>query len=311
MATETDRLAPPAGRAAAQAARRRRVDAGRVAVYAILIVAASLMVMPLVAMIFTSLKTMPEITGADPFGRNTILTPPQAPTVQPWLEAWSGACIAVSCEGLRPYFWNSIVMAFFAVIISVGLGAINGYVLSKWRFPGHKIIFGLLLFGCFIPFQIVLIPMARILGVLDLSGTVGGLVLVHVAYGVAFTTLFYRNYYVTLPDDLIKAARVDGAGFWAILWQVLLPISRPITVVAVIWQFTNIWNDFLFGASFSGPDSRPLMVALNNLVNTSTGSRAYNVHMAGAMIAALPTMLVYIVAGRYFVRGLTSGAVKG
>jgi len=193
----------------------------------------------------------------------------------------------------------------------VGLGAVNGYVLSKWRFRGDNVIFGMLLFGCFIPFQIVLIPMARVLGLLDIAGTLGGLIFVHVCYGIPFTTLFFRNFYVTIPDELIRAGRIDGAGFWQIFLLILVPISWPIFVVAIIWQFTNVWNDFLFGASFAGADARPLMVALNNLVNTSTGTKAYNVDMAGAMIAALPTILVYVVGGRYFVRGLTSGAVKG
>ena len=202
-------------------------------------------------------------------------------------------------------------MVTFAVTISVMLGAINGYVLSKWRFRGDNIIFGMLLFGCFIPFQIVLIPMARLLGILDLAGTISGLILVHVSYGIPFTTLFFRNFYVTIPDALIQAARIDGAGFWTTFFLILIPVSLPIFVVAIIWQFTAIWNDFLFGASFSSAESRPLMVALNNLVNTSTGTKAYNVDMAGTIIAALPTMIVYIVGGRYFVRGLTAGAVKG
>ena len=284
---------------------------GRIGIYAVLLVSAVFFLMPLVAMVFTSLKTMPEITGAAGFENNTILTPPKAPTLAAWGEAWSSACIAVACEGLRTYFWNSIIMVIFAVAISVMLGAVNGYVLSKWRFRGDNIIFGMLLFGCFIPFQIVLIPMARVLGLLDIAGTLPGLIFVHVCYGIPFTTLFFRNYYVTVPDELISAARMDGAGFWSIFWIILVPISLPIFVVAVIWQFTNVWNDFLFGASFAGADARPLMVALNNLVNTSTGTKAYNIDMAGAMIAALPTMLVYIVGGRYFVRGLTSGAVKG
>lgn len=283
----------------------------RALVYAVLLVSAAFFLMPLVAMIFTSLKTMPEITGATGFEDNTILSLPSAPTLDAWGAAWSSACIAVSCEGLRSFFWNSVLMVIFAVAISVMLGAINGYVLSKWRFRGDNIVFGMLLFGCFIPFQIVLIPMARLLGFLDIAGTIHGLIFVHVCYGVPFTTLFFRNYYVTIPDELIKAARIDGAGFWAVFFLILLPISMPIFVVAIIWQFTGVWNDFLFGASFAGADARPLMVALNNLVNTSTGTKAYNIDMAGAMIAALPTMIVYIVGGRYFVRGLTSGAVKG
>ena len=267
--------------------------------------------MPVMAMIFTSLKTMPEILGRAPFENNTILTLPRQPTIEPWMQAWSSACIAVSCEGLRPYFWNSIVMVTFAVLLSVSIGGVNGYILAKWRFRYDNVIFGLMLFGCFIPFQIVLIPVARVLGFLDLAGTTSGLVVVHVTYGIPFTTLFFRNFFVTLPDELISAARIDGAGFWAIFLIILLPVSWPIVTVSVIWQFTNVWNDFLFGASFSGSDGRPLMVALNNLVNTSTGTKSYNVDMAGAMIAALPTILVYVVGGRYFVRGLMTGAIKG
>lgn len=280
-------------------------------IYAILLVSAAAFLMPLVAMVFTSLKSMPEITGLGEYASNTILTPPRDPSLEAWVTAWSGACIAVSCEGLRPYFLTSIVMVVIAVAISVTVGAINGYILSKWRFRGDTIIFGLLLFGCFIPFQIVLLPIAQILGIMNISGTLAGLIFVHVTYGIAFTTLFFRNFYVTIPDEVIKAARIDGAGFWAIFVLIVLPVSGPIAIVAVIWQFTSIWNDFLFGASFGGTNSRPLMVGLNNLVNTSTGVKLYNVNMAGAMIAALPTMLVYIVAGRYFVRGLMAGAVKG
>ena len=290
---------------------RQNLSLNRGLIYMFLFVSALVFLLPLIAMIFTSLKTMPEITGAPGFETNTILSLPKEPGLEAWGRAWSSACISVACEGLRGYFWNSIIMVAFAVTISVMLGAINGYVLSKWRFRGDNIIFGMLLFGCFIPFQIVLIPMARLLGILDLAGTISGLILVHVSYGIPFTTLFFRNFYVTIPDALIQAARIDGAGFWTTFFLILIPVSLPIFVVAIIWQFTAIWNDFLFGASFSSAESRPLMVALNNLVNTSTGTKAYNVDMAGTIIAALPTMIVYIVGGRYFVRGLTAGAVKG
>ena len=290
---------------------RQKLSLHRGLIYMFLFISALFFLLPLMAMIFTSLKTMPEITGAPGFEDNTILSIPQQPALDAWGTAWSSACIAVTCEGLRSYFWNSITMVVFAVAISVMLGAINGYVLSKWRFRGDNIIFGMLLFGCFIPFQIVLIPMARLLGIVEMAGTISGLILVHVSYGIPFTTLFFRNFYVTIPDALIQAARIDGAGFWPIFFLILLPVSLPIFVVAIIWQFTAIWNDFLFGVSFSGAESRPLMVALNNLVNTSTGTKAYNVDMAGTIIAALPTILVYIVGGRYFVRGLTAGAVKG
>ena len=284
-------------------ARSRRL--GRWAIHAALLVLAAFFLMPLVVMVMTSLKTMPEIrTG-------TLLSLPAAPNLDAWRLAWSEACISVSCEGLSSYFVNSFVIVIPAVVLSVAFGALNGYVLTKWRFPGANLVFGMLLFGCFIPFQIVLIPMARTLGFLGLSGTPGGLVLVHFVYGISFTTLFFRNFYVSVPDDLMKSARIDGAGFWAIFGRILLPLSWPIVIVSVIWQFTNVWNDFLFGVSFAAGDAQPVTVALNNLVNTSTGVKAYNVDMAAAVIAALPTILVYVVAGRYFLRGLMSGAVKG
>jgi len=223
----------------------------------------------------------------------------------------SSACVGVECTGIGRFFVNSVRMVIPAVAISTIIGALNGYALTKWKFRGADLIFALMLFGCFIPFQIVLIPMARILGLLGLAGTIYGLILVHVVYGLGFTTLFFRNYYEAFPTELVKAAQIDGASFFQIFRRILLPSSGPIIVVTVIWQFTNVWNDFLFGASFAGFDSMPITVALNNLVNSSTGVKEYNVHFAGALMAALPTLIVYIVSGRYFVRGLMAGAVKG
>jgi glucose/mannose transport system permease protein len=184
-------------------------------------------------------------------------------------------------------------------------------VLSKFTFKGDTLFFTLILFGCFIPFQIVLIPMARVLGILGLAGTTTGLVVVHIVYGIGFTTLFFRNAYATLPDELVQSAQVDGAHFMRIFWSIVLPNSAPVIMVTVIWQTTNIWNDFLFGASFADALSQPMTVALNNLVSSSTGVKEYNVHFAGALMAALPTLIIYIVSGRYFVRGLMSGSVKG
>jgi glucose/mannose transport system permease protein len=278
---------------------------GRIFVYGSLLFFALFYLLPLFVMVITSLKTLDEIRSG------TLLSLPVDPTLEPWHKAWSSACSGLTCEGLKGYFLNSIRMVVPAVFISALLGAFNGYVLTKWRFPGHKWIFGLMLFGCFIPFQVVLVPMARVLGSLGLANTTTGLVLVHVVYGIGFTTLFFRNFYIAFPDELVRAAMIDGAGFFQIFFRILLPSSLPIIVVTVIYQFTNIWNDFLFGASFTSGLNAPMTVALNNLVNTSTGVREYNVHMAAAMIAALPTLLVYVLAGRYFVRGLMAGAVKG
>jgi len=277
----------------------------RAALYAVLIVFAVYYLLPLFIMLLNSVKPLDEIRGGN------LLAPPKEWTFAPWLKAWSTAQVGVQATGLKPYFLNSFLMVIPAVTISTVLGAINGYILTKWRFRGDSIVFGLMLFSCFIPFQIVLIPMAKVLGTVGLAGTVSGLVMVHVVYGLGFTTLFFRNYYAAFPTELIRSAQVDGAGFFRIFWRILLPSSGPIIVVSVIWQFTNIWNDFLFGASFADFDSQPMTVALNNLVQSSTGVKEYNVHFAGAVLAALPTLVVYIVSGRYFVRGLMAGAVKG
>ncbi len=197
------------------------------------------------------------------------------------------------------------------MLLSTFIGALNGYVIAQWRFKGADIIFALMLFGCFIPFQVVLLPMAKLLGIMGLAGSIQGLIFVHVVYGIGFTTLFFRNYYVSISQELTKAAKIDGAGFFRIFWSIFLPLSLPIIVVTVIWQFTQIWNDFLFGVSFSQAGTQPVTVALNNIVNSTTGVKAYNVDMAAAIIAALPTLLVYILAGKYFIRGLTAGSVKG
>jgi glucose/mannose transport system permease protein len=277
----------------------------RAAIYVLLILFAVYFLLPLYVMLVNSLKPLSEIQ------QGRMLALPLEWTLAPWGSAWSTAQIGVQPTGLKPYFLNSLLMVVPAVAISTMLGAINGYVLTKWRFPGHNIVFGLMLLACFIPFQIVLIPSARILGLLGLAGTMPGLVLIHVVYGLGFTTLFFRNYYEAFPTELVRAAMIDGAGFWQIFRRILLPSSAPIIIVTVIWQFTNIWNDFLFGASFSDADSMPMTVALNNLVNSSTGVKEYNVHFAGAILAALPTLIVYVVSGRYFVRGLMAGSVKG
>ncbi|WP_348944416.1 carbohydrate ABC transporter permease [Chitinibacter sp. FCG-7] len=277
----------------------------RFALYGALLFAAAYYLLPLYVMLTTSVKSVEEIRAGN------LLSMPMAVTFDAWSKAWSTACTGVSCNGLSGYFWNSVQMVIPAVAISTMLGAINGYVLSKWRFRGSEIVFAMILFGVFMPFQVLLLPMAQTLGMFGMANTTAGLVFVHVVCGTASTTLFFRNYYVGIPDELIKAARLDGAGFWRIFWRIILPMSTPIIMVTLIWQFTQIWNDFLFGVVFASGDAQPITVGLNNLANTSTSVKEYNVDMAAALIAALPTILVYVFAGKYFVRGLTAGAVKG
>ncbi|MTH99058.1 carbohydrate ABC transporter permease [Roseibium sp. RKSG952] len=277
----------------------------RFVIYTVLIVFCLYYLLPLYVMLVNSLKPLEEIRGGG------MMSLPETWTLAPWASAWSTAQIGIEATGLKPYFLNSLIMVVPAVAISTVLGALNGYVLTKWRFRGDTLIFGLMLFGCFIPFQMVLIPMARMLGLMGLAGTLPGLILVHVIYGIGFSTLYFRNYYAQFPTELVRAAMIDGAGFFRIFQRIMLPSSGPIAVVCIIWQFTNIWNDFLFGVSFADFSSQPMTVALNNLVSSSTGVKEYNVHFAGAIMAALPTLLVYVVAGRFFVRGLMAGSVKG
>ncbi|MDD2925614.1 carbohydrate ABC transporter permease [Rhodoferax sp.] len=278
---------------------------GRVVVYGVLLVAAFFFLAPLYVMLVTSFKAADELRAGN------LLSLPQALNFESWRLAWSSACTGVDCRGLQPYFWNSVAMAVPAVLISTAWGAVNGYVLSMWKFRGSDVLFGFLLFGVFMPFQVVLLPMSQVLGFLGLSSSIAGLVLVHCLAGMAGTTLFFRNYYTAIPRELVNAARMDGAGFWRIFVRIVVPMSTPILMVTLIWQFTNIWNDFLFGVAFSGADSKPITVGLNNMANTTSSVKNYNVDMAAAIIAGLPTMLVYVLAGQYFVKGLTAGAVKG
>ena len=277
----------------------------RVILWGALLIFAIYFLTPLYVMLATSLKDMDQVRAG------SLLSLPTAPTFAPWLKAWDSACTGVDCRGLQPYFINSLSMVIPAVLVSTGIGAINGYVLAKWSFRGSETMFAFLLFGVFMPLQVVLLPMSQVLGWMGLASSIWGLMLVHIVCGIPSTTLFFRNYYVGLPQELVKAAMLDGASFWQIFWRIVLPLSTPILVVTLIWQFTNVWNDFLFGVVFSGADSKPITVGLNNLANTSSTVKEYNVDMAAALIAALPTLFVYVVAGKYFVRGLTAGAVKG
>ena len=277
----------------------------RALLYVTLLVGAAFFLAPLYVMVVTSLK------DADEIRQNSLVSLPGGLNFDAWRLAWDSACTGAQCSGLEPFFWNSVWMTIPAVLISTTWGALNGYVLSLWKFRGSESLFAFLLFGVFMPFQVVLLPMSQVLGWLGMSSSITGLILVHLLAGLPSTTLFFRNYYAAVPKDLLNAARMDGAGFWMIFLRIIVPMSTPIVMVTLIWQFTQIWNDFLFGVAFSGADSKPITVGLNNLANTTSSVKAYNVDMAAALIAGLPTMLVYAVAGRYFVRGLTAGAVKG
>lgn len=277
----------------------------RCLVYGVLLLAALFFLAPLYVMLATSFKDAAQLRTGN------LLSLPTSLNFDAWTLAWSSACTGTDCRGLKPFFMNSVMIAVPAVLISTAWGAVNGYVLSLWKFRGSELLFGFMMFGLFMPFQVVLLPMSQVLGWLGISSSLGGLVLVHCLAGLAGTTLFFRNYYAAIPKELVNAARMDGAGFWRIFVRIIIPMSTPIVMVTLIWQFTNIWNDFLFGVAFSGADSKPITVGLNNMANTTSSVKSYNVDMAAAVIAGLPTMLVYMLAGQHFVKGLTAGAVKG
>jgi glucose/mannose transport system permease protein len=232
-------------------------------------------------------------------------------TFEPWVKAWDTACTGLYCEGLKVGFWNSVKITVPSVIVSILIASINGYALSFWRFKGSEIFFTILIFGSFIPYQVLLYPMVVLLREMGMFGTLPGVIIVHTIFGMPILTLLFRNYFASLPQELFSAARVDGAGFWQIFFRIMLPMSVPITVVAVILQVTGIWNDFLFGVVFAGQSNWPMTVQLNNIVNATQGVKEYNVNMAATILTGAVPLIVYFLSGKYFVRGIAAGAVKG
>jgi glucose/mannose transport system permease protein len=284
---------------------KTRMTPGRIGLYAFLFTAALFFLVPLYVMLVTSVKPMSEIRLGN------IFALPLAPTVEPWRLAWQAACTGLECEGIRGGFWNSVKITVPSTVFSIIVGAINGYALSFWKPRGAKVLFSVLMMGAFIPGQVVLYPLVRALAAVDLYSSIPGIVLVHVIFGMPMMTLLFRNYYASLPDELFKAARIDGGGFWRIFFELMLPMSTPVIVVAMIMQVTNIWNDFLLGLVFAGSDNLPMTVQLNNIINTTTGERLYNVNMAATILTSLVPLALYFISGRWFVRGIASGAVKG
>ena len=287
------------------ARKRKKWTPARIGTYAFLISAAVFFLLPLYVMIVTSLKPMAEIRLGDLFAL------PQQLTVEPWVSAWTQACTGLECKGIRVGFWNSVRIVVPSTIISILLGALNGYALSFWRPRGAQALYAVLLAGAFIPYQVMIFPLVRALASLGLFGSLPGIVLVHTLFGMPVMTLLFRNYYAGVPRELFMAARIDGGGFWRIFVQLMLPLSLPVAVVAVIMQVTGIWNDFVLGLVFAGSDHLPMTVQLNNIINTTTGERLYNVNMAATLLTSLVPLAVYLVSGRWFVRGIAAGAVKG
>lgn len=283
----------------------RGLTAGRIGVYAFLLISALFFLTPLWIMVVTSLKTMNEVR------QGHIMAWPDVLTFQPWIDAWANACTGLECHGISVGFWNSLRILIPSVLLSIALGAVTGYALSFWRVRGAGWLFGILLAGAFMPYQIFLYPLVRLFSQAGVYNSLACIVLVHVIFGLPLMTLLFRNYYASLPIELFNAARIDGGGFWTVFWKVMLPMSTPMLVVAVILQVTGIWNDFIFGLTFAGRENLPMTVQLNNIVNSTQGERTYNTDMAATLLTALVPLLVYFGSGRWFVRGIAAGAVKG
>ena len=273
--------------------------------YGTLIVVALYYLLPLYVMVVTSLKGMPEIRLGN------IFSPPVEVTFAPWVKAWSEACTGLNCEGLSRGFWNSVKILVPSVVLSIAIASVNGYALANWKFKGAELFFTILIVGAFIPYQVMIYPIVIMLREIGLYGGLTGLVLVHSIFGMPILTLLFRNYFSSVPEELFKAARVDGAGFWGIYLRVMVPMSIPIFVVAMILQVTGIWNDFLFGVIYTKPETYPMTVQLNNIVNSVQGVKEYNVNMAATLLTGLVPLVIYLVSGKLFVRGIAAGAVKG
>ncbi|MDP2733179.1 MAG: carbohydrate ABC transporter permease [Hoeflea sp.] len=284
---------------------RRALSRRNIFLYGTLLLVAAYYLVPLYVMIVTSLKGMPEIRLGN------IFSPPVEITFEPWVKAWATACTGLNCDGLSRGFWNSVRITVPSVIFSIAVASVNGYALANWRFKGADTFFTILIVGAFIPYQVMIYPIVILLREIGLYGTLWGLVIVHSIFGMPILTLLFRNYFSSVPEELFKAARVDGAGFWRIYFVIMLPMALPIFVVAIILQITGIWNDFLFGVIYTKPDTYPMTVQLNNIVNSVQGVKEYNVNMAATILTGLVPLFVYFVSGKLFVRGIAAGAVKG
>ena len=284
---------------------RKMLSRRNIILYGTLLVVAVYYLIPLYVMLVTSVKGMPEIRLGN------IFSPPVEVTFEPWVKAWSQACTGLNCDGLSRGFWNSVKITIPSVFVSIAIASINGYALANWRFKGANLFFTILIFGAFIPYQIMIYPLVILLRDLGLYTKLPGLILIHTIFGMPILTLLFRNYFTTIPEELFKAARVDGAGFWGIYFRVMMPMSLPIFAVAIVLQVTGIWNDFLFGVIYTKPANYPMTVQLNNIVNSVQGVTEYNVNMAATLLTGLVPLAIYFISGKLFVRGIAAGAVKG
>ena len=282
---------------------RQRV--ARFGLYGFLLAAAAFFLLPMYVMVVTSLKSTDEIR------QGAMLALPAVPSLEAFEVAWSQACTGLDCRGISPAFWNSVAILVPSVLLTLFVGAVNGYALAQWRFPGANALAAAITVGIFIPMQVVIFPIVKIFSAIGLHNTLPAIVAVHVVFSLPFMTLLFRNFFVTVPMELTRAAQMDGAGFWQIFFKIMLPMSTNVLLVALVLKFTAVWNDYLLGLIFAGRDWKPMTVLLNNIVNVTEGEVHYNVNMAATLLASVPPLIVYFLSGKYFVRGVTAGATKG
>jgi glucose/mannose transport system permease protein len=285
--------------------RPKQQTAARWGIYAFLLITALFFLVPLYVMLVTSLKSMEEIRLGN------IIALPSALSFDAWIKAWSSACTGLNCNGIQVGFFNSVKILIPSVGVSILVGSLTGYALSFWRVKGANVLFAAMMIVAFIPYQIFIYPLVRVFAFIGLGQSLATIVIIHTIFGLPTMTLLFRNYFASLPQELFKAARIDGASFFQIYWSIMMPMAIPMIVVAVILQVTGIWNDFILGLVFAGRDNLPMTVQLNNIVNSTQGERAYNVDMAATLLTALVPLVVYFGSGRWFVRGIAAGAVKG
>jgi glucose/mannose transport system permease protein len=276
-----------------------------VIVYGFLILTSLYFLFPLYIVIITSLKNLDQIRDGN------IFFPGANPTFHAWYRAWFEVCTGLDCRGIHPNFMNSVIITVPSVLVSISVAITTGYALNNWPFRFSESFFTVLIVGSFVPYQVMLYPMVLLTKNMGIYSTLSAVIFVHTVFGLPILTLLFRNYFASLPVELFKAARVDGAGFWRILLQVFVPMSLPIMTVAVILQVTGIWNDFLFGVVFAGPNNYPMTVKLNNIFTSTMGVKEYNVEMAATLLTGFVPLAIYFLSGKYFVRGIAAGAVKG
>ena len=286
--------------------RRKKGISGRsIAILVFLTICAAFFCVPLYVIITTSFKTMPQIR------EGAIFSLPMPFTIDPWINAWDKACSGIRCDGLKVGFWNSMAILFPSLILSIALSSVTGYALALWNVKWANTFLFVLFICAFVPFQIIMIPLIILSSGLKVYGTILGIAIVHAVLSMPFLTLVFRNYYKGIPQEIMSAAMMDSGSFWRIFVEIILPMSGNILIVVLILQITSIWNDFLLGLTFGGLGTQPMSVVLANVVITTTGEAAYNENMAAALLTAIPPLFIYFVLGKFFVQGITAGAIKG